>query len=150
MGRVRLRLLAIEDDFGMRALINRAATKAGLEVTVAASLADARQKLHTGIYDLLVIDYHLPDGYGSEFIASLVKEDGAAPPSILVTATPDAIPREELDLFVEVLPKPFKLDAFNQLLNGLRSLARPTRKRSGVVLKQAGSIDEADANGTDG
>jgi DNA-binding response OmpR family regulator len=59
-----LKILHIEDDFADAMLLNHAMCDAGgyhVEIEVVRSLFDARFKLRSRTYDLIVIDLRLPD-----------------------------------------------------------------------------------------
>lgn len=154
MSRRTLTLLIVEDDHGMRSLIKRAASRAGMNVVDVSTLAEARAAIAATWFDLMVVDYHLPDGPGSQLAAEIKNALGAAaPPTLLITATPDEVPGEELDLFIDVLPKPFRLGALNDLIDAVRTLVRPARQRSGVELRRVGAAaddEPSEPSGTSG
>lgn len=70
------RVLIVDDDRFDRMQIVRALERANLPVRCdeAASLAEARQKLMAAIYDVILLDHHLPDGHGAAFAADLRRE----------------------------------------------------------------------------
>lgn len=64
-------VLLIDDEpsvqFGFRAYLN----KTGYDVQTAGSIADARQKLTPGSYDIVLLDLSLPDGNGLDLITEI-------------------------------------------------------------------------------
>ena len=64
-------LLLVEDEAGHAELMRRALEDADYTVVVAGSLAEARGVLTKQRTHLALVDYHLPDGEGGEFIASV-------------------------------------------------------------------------------
>lgn len=62
------RILVIEDDCSIRALIGVALKKAGYKVQAASELSEAREKLERHKFDLVLTDSDLPDGNGLKLI----------------------------------------------------------------------------------
>ena len=65
------RLLLIDDDTRLTAMVGDYLHGAGFEVDVAGSLAAGRDKLASGPYDALVLDLMLPDGDGLDLCREL-------------------------------------------------------------------------------
>jgi len=65
------RLLLIDDDARLSAMVGDYLRNAGFEVDVAATLAAGRERLHDAAYDALLLDLMLPDGDGLEFTRTL-------------------------------------------------------------------------------
>jgi two-component system phosphate regulon response regulator OmpR len=65
------RLLLIDDDARLAAMVGDYLRHAGFEVDVAATLAAGRERLHDGAYDALLLDLMLPDGDGLDFTRTL-------------------------------------------------------------------------------
>ena len=65
------RLLLIDDDTRLTAMVGDYLRGAGFEVDVAGSLAAGREKLTSGAYDALVLDLMLPDGDGLDLCREL-------------------------------------------------------------------------------
>ena len=65
------RLLLIDDDARLAAMVGDYLRNAGFEVEVAATLAAGRERLHDAAYDALLLDLMLPDGDGLEFTRTL-------------------------------------------------------------------------------
>lgn len=84
-----LRILVVEDEkttaLVIRTLLER---KLSADVTVACDCASAREYLSSSTFDLVTLDYQLPDGNGLELLAEITAfEDG--PPVIMVTGHGD-------------------------------------------------------------
>ncbi|MCI0460452.1 MAG: PAS domain S-box protein, partial [Gemmataceae bacterium] len=82
------RLFLIEDDDDIALLIARTLERAGHEVTRCRSAADALIVLGHSAFDLVLLDYHLPDMAGLDLLAALSRE-GIATPALIVTACGD-------------------------------------------------------------
>jgi DNA-binding response OmpR family regulator len=65
------RLLLIDDDARLAAMVGDYLRNAGFEVDVAATLAAGRERLRDGSYDALLLDLMLPDGDGLDFTRTL-------------------------------------------------------------------------------
>ena len=65
------RLLLIDDDMRLTAMVGDYLRGAGFEVDVAGSLGAGRERLHGTAYDALLLDLMLPDGDGLDFTRSL-------------------------------------------------------------------------------
>ena len=65
------RLLLIDDDARLTAMLGDYLRGAGFDVSAAASLAQGRMRLATQTWDALVLDLMLPDGDGLELCREL-------------------------------------------------------------------------------
>jgi two-component system, OmpR family, response regulator QseB len=115
------RILVVEDDPGVRRVLERGLRLAGHVVTMTEDVAGGRAAWAGGTFDLVLLDVMLPDGDG---IALLTERRlaGDATPTILVTA------REESELHqravaagaTDYLAKPF---VYTDLLERIEALA---------------------------
>ncbi|WP_172329616.1 response regulator [Mangrovicoccus sp. HB161399] len=71
--------LLVDDDAFSRMMVLRAIEKTRLDMTLetATSLSEAREKLMSGYYDLVLLDHHLPDGFGAGFLVEM--SEGGVP-----------------------------------------------------------------------
>ena len=114
-----LRLLVVEDDAGIRSMLDRGLRLAGHEVVLAAG----RAAWEPGALDAVILDVMLPDGDGIRLLAER-RAAGDTTPTVLLTA------REAADLQARAtaagasarLVKPF---AYAELLAVLERL-RPS------------------------
>ena len=117
-----MKILMVEDDLRLRALVIRGLQRGGHSVDVAADAAEARWFIGEVRYDVLVLDVMLPDGDGF----SLCRERRSAgdwTPVLMLTAR-DAVADRVRGLDVgadDYLVKPF---AFAELEARLRALDR--------------------------
>ena len=114
------RILVIEDDAAIRAMLDRGLRLAGHEPTMAASLAAGRE-LWSEAFDLVLLDVMLPDGNGLELLAER-RAAGDATPTVLLTAREETQLRERAAQAgaTEFLSKPF---AYDELLACVSRLA---------------------------
>jgi len=123
-----MRLLIVEDEADLADAIARGLRRRGHGVDVAGTLLDADMALRSAAYDLVVLDWNLPDGPGVELCAALVSRrlptlDGTVPRVLMLTAR-DAVEDRVAGLDAgadDYLVKPF---AFAELEARVRALLR--------------------------
>lgn len=79
-------ILVVDDDDRLRDLLRRYLSENGFIVTTAADAADAREKLRSLAFDLIVLDIMMPGETGLELAARLRAREGFAAPVLLLTA----------------------------------------------------------------
>jgi two-component system KDP operon response regulator KdpE len=79
-----LRILVVEDDREIRALLQSSLSVEGFEVQTAVSLSEARALLQHKTPDLIVLDLGLPDGDGVQLVHELRRQHTT--PVIVVSA----------------------------------------------------------------
>lgn len=102
------RVLIVEDDPGIRAVLVRGLELAGYRTSLAADLGLARTAWTDDAFDLILLDVMLPDGDGLDLLAER-RAAGDTTPAIVLSA------REEAELsgraraagVTALLPKPF-------------------------------------------
>jgi DNA-binding response OmpR family regulator len=116
-----VRILVIDDDQDVLAVLARALERDGHNVTTAGTLADARTAVAAGV-DLLVLDLGLPDGSGLELCRDLRRGESAVPILILTASTQVELRVQGLDAGADdYLTKPF---ALAELRARVRALGR--------------------------
>lgn len=82
------RILLVEDETSLRAVMTRSLEYAGFEVAGAATLAEARAAVAEASYDLVLLDVTLPDGSGLDLATELrgARRESSSVPIIFVTA----------------------------------------------------------------
>lgn len=117
------RVLLVDDDAAIRTVVSEALRRAGHQVALAASLAEAEAALAAGPPDVLVTDVVLPDGNGLDHLARVSHAYPALPVIVLSAQNTlsTAVRATEAGAY-EYLPKPFDLDALARAVDG--ALAR--------------------------
>ena len=120
-GALRLqRVLLVEDDPAVRDATRMLLSVEGYTVTAVASLEEALRAAAAGV-DLLVTDYHLPDGRtGTQVITALREAVGRPLKAVLITAdTSRAIRDLPSDPDLKVASKPLKAEDMLTLMGAL-------------------------------
>ena len=87
-------ILVVDDDERLRSLLRRYLTEHEFIVTTASSAPDAREKLKSLSYDLMVLDVMMPGESGFELTKAL-RDDNTQIPILLLTARSEASDRIE-------------------------------------------------------
>jgi two-component system nitrogen regulation response regulator NtrX len=123
-------LLVVDDEAQIRQSLQGALSRDGYQVEVAASVAEARNKLREA-YDVVLLDVRFPDGSGLDLLAEIVS---AMPETVVIMmsghATIDvAVQATRLGAF-DFLEKPISLERLLILLrNATASLALRAENR---------------------
>ena len=118
------RLLLIDDDTRLTAMVGDYLRGNGYEVDAAGSLAAGRERLRTGSYDALLLDLMLPDGDGLDFTRELRSQPRTRRlPLLMLTARGEPMDRiVGLEIGADdYLPKPFEP---RELLARVKALLR--------------------------
>jgi two-component system, OmpR family, phosphate regulon response regulator OmpR len=115
------RVLIVEDDARLAAMVSEYLGEAGFKVTVAPGGAAALERLAQDAYDVVILDLMLPDLDGLEVCRRV--RAGSRVPILMLTARGDAADRiVGLELGADdYLPKPFEP---RELLARLRAILR--------------------------
>ncbi|WP_263253200.1 response regulator transcription factor [Saccharopolyspora rosea] len=138
-GVTRPRVLLVEDDHELTAMLAEVLTDEGYELDAA---ADGQRALHLGLtrgYDVLVLDRGLPAIEGLDVLTRL-RSKGVVTPALVLSALGNPADRVAgLDAGAEdYLPKPFDLD---ELLARLRALRRRHLDSARTVPLPGGVLD---------
>ena len=108
MDKDQAHILVVDDDTRLRSLLQRFLRESGFLVSAAKNAEEARERLKSYVFNLLIVDIMMPGETGLEFLAKL-REDNDVP-VILLTAmgeTADRIVGLETGAD-DYLPKPFE------------------------------------------
>ncbi|HET9928882.1 MAG TPA: response regulator transcription factor [Rubrobacter sp.] len=129
-----MRILVVEDEERLARLISRVLLEEGYAVDTEANGRQALMRALADDYDLLIVDWMLPDLSGVQLVKRLRAAE-VGTPAIMLTARDQIEDRVEgLDAGADdYLPKPF---AFPELLARVRALARRPwgEERDGAIL----------------
>jgi DNA-binding response OmpR family regulator len=133
-----MRILVIEDEPRMLALLNKGLTENGHEVALAHDGAQGLKHTLDCDYDVILLDVGLPDLSGYD-VAHVLKERGCTASILMLTAynKEDEIVRG-LNLGADdYLTKPF---SFPELLARLRAITRPAPESASMTLTVADMV----------
>ena len=80
------RILVVDDDIFMTAHIRKMLEERGFEADEAFSGAEAQKKIEGSIFDLILLDYSMPNMKGDELCEWLRGEKADKTPVIMITA----------------------------------------------------------------
>ena len=127
-----MKVLVVEDEPKMRALLERGLVEAGYCVQTVGDGPGAVMAATVGTFDVVVLDVMLPGMDGFDVVAALRKQDVWAP--VLMLTARDAVADRVAGLDAgadDYLVKPF---AFTELLSRLRALLRRGAPKRPAVL----------------
>ena len=119
------RILIVDDDASFAAAVAEIAALKGLRTETAASLEQARAKLSTQSFDLVLLDLDLPDGNGLTLFDDL--DSANRVPVAIVTGNPsvESAARSVRLPVVDYLVKPLTQDALNALFGNATAHQQP-------------------------
>jgi two-component system response regulator TctD len=123
----RGRILVVDDEPAIRALLKKIIERRGYLVDDAKDGAEAIDLLQVNTYDLMLIDLMMPNVNGFELVDYLVKHPGKRRPSvIIITAAAESKPLRHLDPSIvhSVVRKPFDIDVVADLVDAAAATAR--------------------------
>ena len=134
---MNMRVLVVEDDAGIRSLMQSSLGVEGFDVQTAVSVSEARALLRHSRPDVMLLDLGLPDGEGVELVRELRQRDSL--PILVVSARhQEAQKIELLDAGADdYLTKPFSVA---ELLARIRVALR----HRGTLLAPASTVHDLD------
>jgi DNA-binding response OmpR family regulator len=112
----RHRALLVEDDAGIRRLVERLLQRRNFEVDSATDGQTALEKLRSGHYSVLILDLMVPKVNGFEIIDFIRSEQLDLPVAVVSAVSQQALTKLDLDIVKVVIPKPFDVDEFTKAI----------------------------------
>lgn len=134
------RVLVVDDDEGLRSLLEKFLSRQGVEVVCAADVAEALTALEAGPLDLVITDVVMPGRSGVDLLGE-VRRRHPALPLVLMTGKPavamavEGLRRGAADYLV----KPFGLE---KLLETVQAAIRDSRERQRTTVGGGGTVSE--------
>jgi CheY-like chemotaxis protein len=130
------RVLVVDDEPAIRALVTKIVERAGHPVDSARDGAEAIEKLEQSHYSVAVLDLMMPnvDGYA---LIEYLKARGGVRPAIIVISAGDSASLRRLDGSVvhSILRKPFDIDVLGDLITAaVKSMEETEAEERGGVL----------------
>lgn len=142
------RILFIDDDAGLRRLVEKLLGRRGHTIVSAASGADGIEKAKEGGFDLIAVDHYMPEMDGLECLIELRKLEGC-PPIIYVTGSEESsvavaalkagaaeyVVKSVGDEFVELLEQSFAHALANERVRQAKDDAEERLREANVRLE---------------
>lgn len=113
----RTRVLVVDDEPAIRALVAKIVERAGFPVESARDGAEAIDRLEADEYGVVVVDLMMPnvDGYA---LIEHIKQRGGRAPAIIVISAGDSAALRQLDgsMVHSIVRKPFDIDVLGDLI----------------------------------
>jgi DNA-binding response OmpR family regulator len=132
------RVLVVDDEPAIRALVAKIVERAGHPVDTARDGAEAIEKLDRTEYAVVVLDLMMPniDGYG---LIQHLKARAGVKPAVIVVSAGDSAALRQLDgaMVHSILRKPFDIDVLGDLITAAVKAAEESgaEEGSGEVLQ---------------
>ena len=124
------RMLVVDDDPHIRALLRRLGERCGFVVDVAADGIEAMQLMETTRYSVALLDLMMPRFSGYEVLEKL-RDRGERPKFIVVTAmTDEYIDRVAPDLVDAIVRKPFDIEMLTAVVREVAGTIEPPRSEA--------------------
>ncbi|WP_033342989.1 response regulator transcription factor [Catenuloplanes japonicus] len=136
-------VLVVDDDPGIRGLLESALRFAGYEVAVAADIPQALEQVRTSLPDIIVLDVMLPGGTGFDLL-TMLRSKSIGVPVLFLTAR-DAVEDRVRGLQLggdDYVVKPFSVVEIGARIEALLRRLRGTAAPAGTALSFHGlSLD---------
>jgi CheY-like chemotaxis protein len=121
------RVLVVDDEPAIRALVAKIVERAGFSVDVAADGQEAVDKIARAEYAVIVLDLMMPAMSGYEFVEYLQQRGGKRPSVIVITAAAEASMTRQLDPSIvhSIVRKPFDINVLADLVTAAASAQPP-------------------------
>lgn len=137
------RVLVVDDEPAIRALVAKIVERAGLTVDTASDGSAAIEQLEHTSYSVVVVDLMMPniDGYG---LIEYIKNREGEKPAIIVVSAGESGALRQLDgsIVHSIVRKPFDIDVLGELIHAAakaRSNATSAERQDADVIQFPGS-----------
>ena len=83
------RVLLVDDDAAVRAMVNQGLERQGFEVVAAASVTEALRRITTEHFDVLITDLHMPNPGDGFTVVTAMRHSQPDAVTLLVSGYPD-------------------------------------------------------------
>jgi len=136
------RVLLVDDDDGVRAMMNAMLERKGFEVVAATCVTEALRHIATESFDVLITDLHMPDPGDGFTVVTAMRHSQPNALTLLVSGYPDVQSAMAAILLEadEIIVKPFDVGRLAELvrtkLATRKPAARADKERVGVILQR--------------
>jgi DNA-binding response OmpR family regulator len=136
------KVLLVDDDDAVRAMMNATLERRGFEVVAVASVTDALRHITTESFDVLITDLHMPNAGDGFAVVTAMRHSQPDALTLLVSGYPDVQSAMAAILLEadEIIVKPFEVGRLAELvrekINTRKPAARLAKERVGVILQR--------------
>jgi DNA-binding response OmpR family regulator len=125
------RVLLVDDDGAVRAMMNQALTRKGFEVVTASSVPEALRCIADETFDVLLTDLHMPEAGDGFTVVSAMRHSQPHALTMLVSGYPDVESAMAAILLEadEVLVKPFEIGKLTDLIHNRLENRQPSKRQ---------------------
>ncbi len=116
------RALIVEDDPGIRRLVEKVLQRNGIEIDTAHDGKVAIDKIRNSRYSVIVLDLMLPGANGYQIIEYIKRSGTGTPVAVVSAVSQQALSKLDPDVVKLVISKPFDV---NELSRAIVGLCRP-------------------------
>jgi DNA-binding response OmpR family regulator len=126
------RVLLVDDDGAVRAMMSQGLERKGFEVVTAASVNEALRRIIAESFDVLITDLHMPDPGDGFTVVSAMRHSQPNALTMLVSGYPDVQSAMAAILLEadEVVVKPFEIGLLTDLISQKMLNRKPTKRLS--------------------
>lgn len=136
------KVLLVDDDDAVRAMMNATLERKGFEVVAAASVTEALRRITTESFDVLITDLHMPDPGDGFTVVTAMRHSQPQALTLLVSGYPDVQSAMAAILLEadEIIVKPFEVGKLAELVHekmlARKPAIRPEKERVGAILQR--------------
>jgi DNA-binding response OmpR family regulator len=136
------RVLLVDDDDAVRAMMTATLERKGFDVVAVASVPDALRHITTESFDVLITDLHMPNAGDGFAVVTAMRHSQPDALTLLVSGYPDVQSAMAAILLEadEIIVKPFEVGRLAELvrekMNTRKPAARLEKERVGVILQR--------------
>src|SRR5260370_9056369 len=136
------KVLLVDDDDAVRAMMHATLERKGFEVVAVASVTDALRHITTESFDVLITDLHMPNPGDGFAVVTAMRHSQPDALTLLASGYPD-VPSAMAAILMEadeIIVKPFEVGRLAELvrekMNTRKPAARLKKARVGVILQR--------------
>jgi DNA-binding response OmpR family regulator len=136
------KVLLVDDDDAVRAMMNATLERKGFDVVAVASVPDALRQITTESFDVLITDLHMPNAGDGFAVVTAMRHSQPNALTLLVSGYPDVQSAMAAILLEadEIIVKPFEVGRLAELvrekMHTRKPAARVEKERVGVILQR--------------
>jgi DNA-binding response OmpR family regulator len=136
------KVLLVDDDDGVRAMMTAMLERKGFGVVAAASVTEALRHIATESFDVLITDLHMPNPGDGFTVVTAMRHSQPAALTLLVSGYPDVQSAMTAILLEadEIIVKPFDVGKLAELVRTKLATRKPSarveKERVGVILQR--------------